>query len=63
LALPNFSLLFHIEIDASGNGISVVQLQNGHPLAFLSRPLSPHNHDLLAYEKEYLAIIMVVDRW
>lgn len=38
-------------------------IQKGHPLAFLSRALGPKNRGLLTYEKECLAILMVVDRW
>lgn len=63
LALPDFLQPFHIETDASGNGVGVVLLQNGHPLAFLSKPLSSRNMGLSAYEKEYLAIVMVVEQW
>jgi hypothetical protein len=61
--LLDFSQPFHIETDASGNGVGVVLLQNGHPLAFLSKPLSPRNLGLSAYEKEYLAIVMAVEQW
>jgi len=63
LALPDFSIPFHIEIDASGTGIGAVLLQRGHPLAFISKPLSPKNRGLTVYEKEYLAILMAVDAW
>lgn len=63
LALPDFSQPFHIETDASGNGVRAVLLQNGHPLAFLSKPLSPWNLGISAYEKEYLAIVMAVEHW
>jgi hypothetical protein len=63
LALPDFSQPFHIETDASGNGVGAVLLQSGHPLAFLSKPLSPRNRGMSAYEKEYLAIVMAVDHW
>lgn len=61
LALPDFSLPFHIETDASGIGVGAVLMQNGHPLAFLRKPLSPRNLGLSAYEKEYLAVVMAVE--
>lgn len=63
LALPDFSLPFHIETDASGSGIGAVLQQNGHPIAFISKALSPRNQGLSVYEKEYLAILMAVDQW
>lgn len=39
LALPNFSLPFFIETDASANGIGVVLQQQGHPIAYVSKAL------------------------
>lgn len=38
-------------------------LQNGKPLAFLSKALGPRNQGLSAYEKEYMAILVAVDHW
>jgi len=63
LALPDFAKPFHINTDASGAGIGAVLHQDGHPLAFLSKPLCPHNQGLTVYEKEYLALLMAVDQW
>lgn len=63
LALLNFTQPFHVETDASGNGVGAVLMQKGHPLAFLSKPLSLRNRGLSVYEKEYLAIVMAVDQW
>lgn len=63
LGIPDFSKTFHIETDASGYGVGAVLLQDGHPLAFISKALAPCNQGLSAYEKEYLAIIMAVEQW
>lgn len=63
LALPDFTQQFCIETDASNTGVGVVLLQNGKPLAFLSRALDPKNQGLSAYEKEYMAILIAVDHW
>jgi hypothetical protein len=63
LALPDFTRPFHIETDASGAGIGAVLQQDGHPIAFISKPLSARNQGLTVYEKEYLAILLVVDSW
>jgi hypothetical protein len=38
-------------------------MQDGHPLAFISKALSPRNQGLSPYEKEYLAILVAVDQW
>lgn len=61
LALPDFSLPFCIYTDACKTGVSAVLMQRGHPLAFLSKALGPKNQGLSTYEKEYLAILIVVN--
>lgn len=38
-------------------------MQEGHPVAYLSKALCPPNQALSTYEKEYLAILMAVDKW
>lgn len=63
LALPDFSMPFIIETDASGIGVGAVLMQQGHPLAFLSKSLSPRLQGLSTYEKEYLVILMAIEQW
>jgi transposase InsO family protein len=63
LSMPDFSVPFCIEIDASNQGVGAVLLQKGHPLAFISKPLGPRTKGLSTYEKEYLAILIAIDQW
>lgn len=41
----------------------MVLQQEGHPIAYLSKALGPRTKGLLTYEKEYLAMVLVVDQW
>ena len=63
LALPNFTKLFVVETDASGLGIGVVLMQDNHPIAYISKGLSPRNQAKSVYERELLAVIYVVKTW
>ncbi|WVZ90409.1 hypothetical protein U9M48_036715 [Paspalum notatum var. saurae] len=63
LGLPNFAKPFCIETDASGLGIGAILIQEGHPLAYISKALSPKHRGLSTYEKEYLAILLAVEQW
>ena len=63
LAMPDFSKTFCIETDASNSGVGAVLMQQGHPLAFISKALGPKIRGLSTYEKEYLAILIAVDQW
>jgi hypothetical protein len=40
-----------------------VLLQDGHPLAYISKALGVKSQGLSTYEKEYLAIILAVQQW
>jgi hypothetical protein len=51
LALPNFSLPFSLETDASQLGVGAVLMQAGHPIAYLSKALRPRSQGLSTYEK------------
>lgn len=63
LALPNFSKPFHIQTDAYDSGVGAVLLQEGHPLAFVSKALGPRTRNLSTYDKEFLAILVAVEQW
>jgi len=63
LALPNFNNLFTIETDACAEGIGVVLMQQGQPIAYLSKALGARHKSLSIYEKEFLALIMAVEKW
>jgi hypothetical protein len=63
LALPNFDRPFSIETDACDTGIGAVLVQDAHPIAYFSKALGVKNQQLSTYEKEFLAVMMVVDKW
>lgn len=43
--------------------MGAVLMQDGHPLAFVSKSLGPRTCGLSTYDKEYLAILVAVDQW
>ena len=43
--------------------MGVILLQDGHPLAFVSKAIGPRTHGLSTYEKEYLAVLVAVEQW
>jgi hypothetical protein len=63
LSLHGFTKTFVIEIDAGDYGIRAVLMQEGHPLAYLSKALGPKSRGLSTYEKKYMAILIAIQYW
>jgi hypothetical protein len=63
LALPNFSLPFHLETDASGSSIGAVLMQQGMPIEFYSQALGPKASAQSTYHKEALTILHALKKW
>ena len=63
LQLPDFQDTFTIETDACQDGIGAVLMQKGKPVAYLSKALGEKHKGLSIYEKEFLALIMAVEKW
>lgn len=63
LQLPNFHKPFVVETDACYSGIGATLTQDGHPIAYLSKALGPKSLGYSVYEKEFLAILLAVQKW
>lgn len=57
LVLPDFEVAICCGVPL---GLGVL-MQQGRPVAFLSKALSEHHKHLSIYEKEFLALIMAVE--
>ncbi|GKA40938.1 retrotransposable element Tf2 [Tanacetum coccineum] len=56
-------LIYSDKTDASGVGIGVVLQQEGYPIAYLSKTLAPKHQALSTYDKEFLVVLMALERW
>jgi hypothetical protein len=57
LAYPNSEIPFKIHTDASAYQLGAVILQNGKPIAFYSRKLTPAQTRYTSTEQELLSIV------
>jgi hypothetical protein len=63
LTMHDFTKTFVVECDASSHGFGVVFTQEGHPVAFFSRPIAPRHQALAAYERELIGLVQAVQHW
>jgi hypothetical protein len=63
LAMPDFAKMFVVECDASSHGFGAVLVQDGHTIAFFSRPIAPRHRALAAYERELIGLVHAIRHW
>lgn len=63
MALPNFTKVFTLEIDACHVEIGAALMHEGHPIAYISKVLSKCHLRLYVYDKEIMSIVFAVEKW
>ena len=62
LAIPNFSIPFVVEVDASIKGLRAVLSQNKHPIAYFSKALGVRGQAKSIYEKGLMVIVLAIQK-
>ncbi|XP_059295620.1 uncharacterized protein LOC132048955 [Lycium ferocissimum] len=62
LAMPDYSKPLWWA-DASGKGIGLVLMQQGHPIAYIGKSLAPRHQAMSVYDRELLALVFAVIKW
>jgi len=68
LLMPDFDAPFKIECDASDFDYRAILSQQGqdthwHPVAYLSKQITPPERNYVIYDKELLAIVRALEMW
>ena len=63
LAHPDFAKPFEVIADASITGMGAILMQEGHPVAYLSKKLSPAEVNYTTTDQELLAVITAIREW
>ncbi|PNX73902.1 transposon Ty3 gag-pol polyprotein, partial [Trifolium pratense] len=63
LSLPNFTIPFVVQTDASGQAMGAVLLHGDHPIAYFSKIFCPRLSKASTYIRELHAITSAVKRW
>lgn len=62
-ALPDFTIPFDLDTDASGNAMGSVLLQRSHPIAYFSKKFCPRLLRSSTYVRELHGITTAVKKW
>ncbi|KAD3639992.1 hypothetical protein E3N88_29215 [Mikania micrantha] len=60
LRLPDFTISFVVECDASSDGVGTILIQEEHPMAYYSKAFAPSTGFKSAYDQELLALVMAL---